>query len=46
MEASDNFLLVNFSDQFLERGISLEQVGVTKVQIRAFNPDLVRRKPR
>jgi hypothetical protein len=25
-----HFLFVNFSDQFLERGISLEQVGVTK----------------
>jgi hypothetical protein len=36
-----HFLFVNFSDQFLERGISLEQVGVTKAQIRAFNPDLV-----
>ena len=36
-----HFLFVNFSDQFLERGISLEQVGVTKGQIRAFNPDLV-----
>lgn len=36
-----HFLFVNFSDQFLERGISLEQVGVTKAQIHTFNPDLV-----
>ena len=36
-----HFLFVNFSDQFLERGISVEQVGVTKAQIRAFSPDLV-----
>jgi hypothetical protein len=39
--SSIHFLFVNFSDQFLERGLSLEQVGVTKAQIRAFNPDLV-----
>lgn len=39
--SSIHFLFVNFSDQFLERGISLEQVGVTKAQIRAFNPDLL-----
>lgn len=36
-----HFLFVNFGEQFLERGISLEQVGVTKAQIHAFNPDLV-----
>ena len=35
------FLFANFSEKFLERGITLEQVGVTKAQIRAFNPDLV-----
>ena len=39
--SSIHFLFVNFSEQFLERGIALEQVGVTKAQIRAFNEDLL-----
>ena len=36
-----NFLFRNFGDQFLERGITLNEVGVTKAQIGAFNADLL-----
>ena len=36
-----DFLQYNFGDQLVERGLTLEQVNVTKEQARAFNKDLV-----
>ena len=36
-----HFLYFNFGDQLTERGISLNEVGVTKAQVRAFNEDLL-----
>lgn len=36
-----HFLYFNFGEQLTERGISLNEVGVTKAQLRAFNEDLL-----
>lgn len=36
-----HFLVHNFGDQLTERGITLEEVGVTKMQVQAFSQDLV-----
>ena len=41
MASAIHFLAKNFSQDFLERGITLSEVGVTKAEIRAFNPDLL-----
>jgi hypothetical protein len=38
---SIDFLFANFSESFLERGITTAEVGVTKAQIRDFSPDLL-----
>lgn len=36
-----HFFYYNFGDQLTERGITLDEVGVTKAQVRVFNEDLV-----
>lgn len=36
-----HFAIYNFGDQLTERGITLNEVGVTKAQVQAFNADLV-----
>ncbi len=36
-----HFLYFNFGEQLTERGITLNEVGVTKAQLRAFNEDLL-----
>ncbi len=36
-----DFFFQNFSEDFLARGITIQQVGVTKAEIRAFNADLM-----
>jgi hypothetical protein len=36
-----HFLFYNFGDHLTERGISLNEVSVTKAQVRVFNEDLV-----
>jgi hypothetical protein len=36
-----HFFFYNFGDQLTERGISLNEVGVTKAQVRGFSEDLV-----
>lgn len=36
-----HFFYFNFGDQLTERGISLNEIGVTKAQVRAFNEDLL-----
>ncbi len=38
---SVHFFFKNFSDDFLEKGITIQEVGVTKAEIRAFNLDLM-----
>jgi hypothetical protein len=38
---SVDFLFANFSESFLERGITSAEVGVTKAQIREFSMDLL-----